>query len=218
MRGGPGHRAPNPHLQPPAPTTVPSSMHNSRMGVRIVVAATVLVFAGCTQAHRDSHGEPPTVDVHRIQLSGAGLIGIPFGTPARQAQAVLTRVLGTPDRVRFSGCELAGLGAVYTRRSWTWAGLTVTFSNKAKTPQVRPGHFVSWLIEPRHGLPAKAELPDGLTLQSSPDDVRAAAPIRSAGEGLPGTYSVTTLDGVTYGFAKPFRHPSAISVNDPGCE
>jgi hypothetical protein len=193
------------------------SRHAAAVLSAIVVSAAVLLLSGCAQQHHDPR-RSSVVRVDRVQLSGSGLVGVPFGSPPRQAQALLTRVLGAPDRVRFSGCELGGLGAIYTQRSWTWGGLTVNFTNKARTPKVRPGRFVSWIVDARHGLPMKVYLPDGLTIDSSPGDVRAVAPIRSAGEGLPGTYSVTTVDGVTFGFLKPFRRPSAISVNDPGCE
>jgi len=203
-------------------TFVSRKLHLRRLSMPVTMLAIGVVFGcyGCAAGShsRDTTSRPAAPALGLVELTGSGINGARFGSPAHVVQELLTKILGAPDHVRFGGCELGGPSAIYSRRSWSWGALTLTFTNNATKATVVPGRFLSWTVGEHGVLPSKVRLPDGLGISSSPEDVRATVPVKSAHEGLPGAYEITTLDGVTYGFNKPFHHASVIDVNAPSCE
>ena len=153
-----------------------------------------------------------------LRLSGTGFNDVRVDTSATAAQRAAVRVLGKPDRTRFSGCELGGPEAVFSQVEWSWGALSMSFSNRATTEKVVPGRFLGWYVRANGELPGPVRLPAGISRRSSIDDVRAATPVRSAGEGLPGTYVIEAADGVSYAFVEPYRRVTSISLNPPICE
>jgi hypothetical protein len=165
-----------------------------------------------------SPSQPDEPAPSELQLSGTGFNDVRVGTSATAAQRAVTRVLGKPDKTRFSGCELGGPEAVFGQVEWSWGALSMSFSNRATTKKVVPGRFLGWYVRANGELPRPVRLPAGITRRSSIDDVRAATPVRSAGEGLPGTYVIEAADGVSYAFVEPYRRVMSISLNAPICE
>lgn len=177
---------------------------------------------GCGDGKRlyTTHGPVPSTNkaAAALALTADGMTGVRVGSAAAIAQNAAVKLLGRPDRRWFGGCELGGPAALYSEVDWSWGGLTLDFSNRASTRRVAPGRFLGWAVNTRRALPRQVRLPAGISLHSSPAEVRAATPISSAREGLPGVYELRGADGIDYAFMKPYHHVDAISLNPQVCE
>ncbi len=189
------------------------------VGVLIVTAGAMgCQGSGDPSRHTRTSDRPASQPAGVLALTGIGITGARVDAPARVAQEAATKALGEPDGKRFSGCELGGPGAIYGEVLWSWGAFDLSFSNRATTRKVVPGRFLGWEVDTNGALPTRVRLPPGITRRSSAADVRAATPVLSAGEGLPGVYEIQGVDGITYAFQKPYRRVRVIALNPPRCE
>ncbi|GAA4953483.1 hypothetical protein [Actinoplanes utahensis] len=104
-----------------------------------------------------------------LRLTPAAVGRVPVGGSAREAERMLRRVLGTPNRTwNGKGCELDPASG--PRRALIWGSLTVSLE-----PAAGAGRLIGWTVGAGR-IPPRVRLPHGVTTATTVGAAKRAIP------------------------------------------